>query len=220
MKNQKISEEVKDSKGSKIVGAEESEKLQSEGFSIIGVFKKDGVKMYEVVKLGVVVLALLLVGFALGSGATNFDRLVLGSGNYGTDPNSTADITFQNDEYIDNSTNGVLDVGSANITSDGSNTLSLINYGGVTTSAVGTDTYVATLSPALAAYTTGMLVLVKVDTVNTGACTLNLNSLGAKNIKTSSGADPANSDLVAGGASLLVYSDSIFVLLNPATTTD
>lgn len=43
-------------------------------------------------------------------GVTNFDRLVLGSGNYGSDPNSTADITLQNDEYISNATDGVLEL--------------------------------------------------------------------------------------------------------------
>ncbi len=42
--------------------------------------------------------------------ATNFDRLVLGSANYGTDPNPTADITFQNDEYISNATDGVMKI--------------------------------------------------------------------------------------------------------------
>jgi hypothetical protein len=164
----------------------------------------------------------LLFAFAiiLLAAATNLDRLVLGSGNYGTDPNTTADITFQNDEYISNYVDGVLDAGSANLTSDGTNTFSRINYGGVTTSAAGTDNFVATLNPALTAYTTGMMVIVKADTGNVGACTLNLNSLGAKSIKTASGADPANDDLRASTVSMLVYSDSIFVLLNPATTTD
>ena len=172
-------------------------------------------------KKGFLTGLLLFVFFVLiYAGATNFDRIVLGSGNYGTDPNSTADLTFQNDEYITNATDGVLDAGSANLTSDGTNTFSRINYAGVTTSAAGTDTYVATLNPALTAYTTGMIVFIKVDTLNTGACTLNLNSLGAKDIKTASGADPANSDLITTSLSILVYSDSIFVLINPATTTD
>lgn len=51
--------------------------------------------------------------------ATNFDRLVLGSGNYGTDPNPTADLTLQNGEFITNSTDGTIGFGSANILTTG-----------------------------------------------------------------------------------------------------
>ena len=55
--------------------------------------------------------------------ASHMDRLVLGSGNYGTDPNSTADLTFQNDEYISNATDGTLDFGAANLVTTGYVTL-------------------------------------------------------------------------------------------------
>ena len=48
--------------------------------------------------------------------------------------------------------------------------------------ATGTDTYSATLSPALTSYTTDSLVLINFANANTGASTLNLNGLGAKNI--------------------------------------
>lgn len=50
------------------------------------------------------------------------------------------------------------------------------------TDAVGTDSYACSLSPAIAAYTTGMTVVFKAGTANTGAASLNLNSLGAKTI--------------------------------------
>jgi len=64
---------------------------------------------------------LFIFGWALGSktGASNFDRLVLGTANYGTDPNTTADITFQNGGYISNYTNGSIDFGSANVITTG-----------------------------------------------------------------------------------------------------
>lgn len=52
-------------------------------------------------------------------GATNFDRLVLGTGNFETDPNPTKDLTFQNDEFISNDVNGRLDFGAANILTTG-----------------------------------------------------------------------------------------------------
>lgn len=70
-------------------------------------------------------LILAVVAFTIGSvsgpifEATNLDRLVLGSANYGTDPNPTADITLQNDEYISNAVNGQIDFGAANLTTTG-----------------------------------------------------------------------------------------------------
>lgn len=62
-----------------------------------------------------VIASLSLVGFYTGvlPGATNFDRLVLGEDNFGEDPNTTADITGQNDEYLSNYTNGEWNIGSA-----------------------------------------------------------------------------------------------------------
>ena len=66
-----------------------------------------------------IVLTFALVVFLAYAGVTNFDRLVLGSGNFGTDPNSTADITFQNDEYISNATDGTLDFGAATLSTTG-----------------------------------------------------------------------------------------------------
>lgn len=44
-------------------------------------------------------------------------------------------------------------------------------------STTGSDTYLASLTPALTAYTTGMLLPCKFTTTNTGACSININSL-------------------------------------------
>lgn len=70
-----------------------------------------------------------IIGFILGVfvvlslgwfyGATNFDRIVLGSSNYETDPNSTADITLQNDEFISNASDGAISFGAANLSTTG-----------------------------------------------------------------------------------------------------
>ena len=54
------------------------------------------------------------------------------------------------------------------------------------------DTYAITLVPALTAYTTGQIIRFKANTVNTGACTINVNSLGAKSIKLRDGSNPIN----------------------------
>lgn len=62
----------------------------------------------------------LSVGVILAlAAATNLDRLVLGSDNYGTDPNPTADITLQYDEYITNATDGTIDFGAADLITTG-----------------------------------------------------------------------------------------------------
>src|SRR6188768_781118 len=44
------------------------------------------------------------------------------------------------------------------------------------------DSYVITLSPVPASYTTGMMIVFKAATANTTGCTINVNGLGAKDI--------------------------------------
>jgi hypothetical protein len=74
------------------------------------------------------------------------------------------------------------------------------------------DTYTANLTPAITAYTTGMLVRIKFTTANTGACTINLNGLGAKSIKTSAVADPGDGTISAGLIADLIYDGTNFVI--------
>lgn len=71
-----------------------------------------------------------------------------------------------------------------------------------------TDTYAATLSPAPAAYEEGVRYRFKANTANTGACTINFNSLGAKAIKKAAGGittDLDTNDIRAGQWVDLVY---------------
>jgi hypothetical protein len=70
------------------------------------------------------------------------------------------------------------------------------------------DTYVATLSPVPSGYTTGTHYRFKANTANTGACTINFNSLGAKTIKKAAGGittDLADNDIRAGQWVDLIY---------------
>ncbi|MDP4224922.1 MAG: hypothetical protein Q8910_00935 [Bacteroidota bacterium] len=60
------------------------------------------------------------------------------------------------------------------------------------------NVYAVTLSPTPTSYGDGMGVVVKIAIANTGASTLNVNSLGAKTIKNPDGSDLASGDLVAG----------------------
>lgn len=59
-------------------------------------------------------------------------------------------------------------------------------------------TYTASMTPALTAYTAGMTLWLKPDVANTGATTLNLDSLGAKAVKDASGTALSGGELAAG----------------------
>ena len=89
------------------------------------------------------------------------------------------------------------------------------NYGA---SSAGTDAYALTFSPAFTAYNTGMTFNVKADVGNTGACTLDIDTIGVKNIKViapSGKADPKTGDIIANGIYQFVYDGTDFILLNP-----
>jgi hypothetical protein len=73
----------------------------------------------------------------------------------------------------------------------------------------GTNTYIATPSPALAAYITDKPYIVQVVNANTGAATLNISGLGAKNIY-KNGAALAGGEIDTGAWVLLTYDGTQF----------
>lgn len=77
------------------------------------------------------------------------------------------------------------------------------------------DDYLIALDPAPAAYTTGMMIVFKAVTANTGACTVNVNSLGAKNLLMLHDQTPANSYIEAGSIVMAVYDGTSFQLISP-----
>jgi len=77
------------------------------------------------------------------------------------------------------------------------------------------NTYVVTLNPAPASYAVGLQVFLKITNANTGASTLNVNSLGAQNISLPTG-NPINvNDLIVGQLAFLIYDGTQFQLQNP-----
>lgn len=85
------------------------------------------------------------------------------------------------------------------------------------------DTYTAALTPTLTAYTNLMQVAIKFTVANTTACTLNLNGVGAKDIKKYvAGAIAAleTGDIVAGQLCYFVYdsTNNAFIMVNPSAT--
>lgn len=80
-----------------------------------------------------------------------------------------------------------------------------------------TDDYAITLTPAPAAYTTGMVVKFKANTANTGAATLNVNSLGAKTIVKNYNTTLADNDIKAGQLVEVIYDGTNFQLISPVS---
>ena len=91
---------------------------------------------------------------------------------------------------------------------------------GATTIAVvtGTDTLTGTLTPAITAYATGNLFSFVAANTNTGAATIALNGLAAKNITKTGTTALAAGDIVSGRVYLIEYDGTRFQLLNPSAS--
>lgn len=76
------------------------------------------------------------------------------------------------------------------------------------------NAYVVTLAPAPSAYTDGMELEFKPTNDNTGASTINVNGLGAKNIKRIDGTNPAAGDLKTGKFVRVRYDGIEFQILS------
>jgi hypothetical protein len=104
----------------------------------------------------------------------------------------------------------------------GTNATDSAQYGqlqaGATTIATvtGTDTLTGSLIPAIAAYATGNLFSFVAVNTNTGAATINLNSLGAKSITKQGSTALVAGDIVSGQVYLIEYDGTRFQLLNPS----
>lgn len=77
-----------------------------------------------------------------------------------------------------------------------------------------TDDYTISLA-GIEEYKAGLTVKFKAVTANTGACTLNVNSLGAKSITKSYNSDLSNSDIVVNQVVVVVYDGTRFQLASP-----
>jgi hypothetical protein len=83
-----------------------------------------------------------------------------------------------------------------------------------TTTSTGNDTYVLTFDPAHESYVTGMIINFKADVANTGACTLNVNGLGAKAIKKNVSSDLTDGDIQASQIVTVIYDGTNFQLVS------
>ena len=74
------------------------------------------------------------------------------------------------------------------------------------------NSYLLTPSSALPAYSTDMIAVFTPSATNTGASTLNISSLGSKNIKDIDGNDLTSGDLVSGSTYVAIYNGTEFRL--------
>lgn len=90
-----------------------------------------------------------------------------------------------------------------------------VNAVKVLASVAGTNTITGTMSPDLTSYSTGMMVIFTPANNNTGATTINIDSLGAKSIVKGDGTALESGDLQASTIHFLIYDGTNFVCLNP-----
>lgn len=84
----------------------------------------------------------------------------------------------------------------------------------VLTTAGGTTAYTLTSGLSLAAYVSGQSFLIKMNATNTGASTLNVDSLGAKNITKNGTTALASGDLVSGTIYRVAYDGTQFQVVD------
>lgn len=100
------------------------------------------------------------------------------------------------------------------VTPDNMNSTLVYDYAA---DSVGTDSYAITLTPAPTAYVTGQRFIFKAGTANTGAATLNVNSLGAKTIKKNYNVDLLTGDILANQIVEVVYDGTNFQLVSASS---
>jgi hypothetical protein len=81
--------------------------------------------------------------------------------------------------------------------------------------AVGTDSYAITLT-GFTAYVAGQTFKFKAGTANTGACSLNVNGLGAKTIKKDVSSDLATGDILENQIVTVIYDGTNMQMVNPS----
>lgn len=121
----------------------------------------------------------------------------------GYDQKITEDIQ---DALVGNNTDITVGAGNLYVTQTGLQ----VNAETFAADAEASDTYVITLSPVPIAYVTGMTLRFSANTANTGAATLNVNSLGAKTIKKLHDQDLATGDIESGQVLTVVYDGTNF----------
>jgi len=94
------------------------------------------------------------------------------------------------------------------------------NYTNYLVDSGGANAYVVTFPTGVipSSYTAGLTVVMKVANANTGASTLNVNSLGTKNILNPDASSLSSGQLASGSLVMVVYDGTQFILLGGSAT--
>lgn len=129
------------------------------------------------------VLAALLLTFMSTFALGTVDRAICTTADAGADCTGAELVTSANEEIGALDNRAPMDLGSLS----------------------GTDTYLGSVTPTLTSYTGPQAFWFKPPNANTGASTLNINSIGAKALKTAAGAALSSGDLVTTNIYLVRY---------------
>lgn len=88
-------------------------------------------------------------------------------------------------------------------------------FKGYAADAGSTDAYAISAPVTATSYAAGDTYIFKANTINTGACTLNVDSLGAKTIKKNYNSDLADGDIKANQLVEVVYDGTNFQMVSP-----
>lgn len=134
-------------------------------------------------RLRAALAALLLTFFGALNASAAVDRAICTTSDAGVTCTGAELITSANEEIAALDNRAPMDLGSVS----------------------GTDTYLASVTPTLTSYTSPQSFWFKPPNANTGASTLNINSIGAKALKTAAGAALSAGDLVTTNIYLVRY---------------
>jgi len=126
--------------------------------------------------------------------------------------NSNGGLTFADSSILPSKIAGLATLLNAKATTTELNTKMNIWYAA---DAQASDSYVITLSPIPASYTTGMMIVFKANTANTTGCTINVNGLGVKDITKRVSTALSTGDILQNMLCWLVYDGTRFIILNP-----
>jgi hypothetical protein len=127
-----------------------------------------------------------------------------------TSPNAVSNQGFR---FQDEDGTEVFTIQGGNALLKGAIVTNTYNYGAESGAA---DAYVMTMDPIPAAYVTGMQITFIAGAANTGASTVNVNSLGAKALKRGVSTDPGADYIKAGSVVVAVYDGTNFQMIQPA----
>jgi hypothetical protein len=115
----------------------------------------------------------------------------------------------------------ITNLGAGTVASDAARLSQVQNSGTTTLIAItGTDTITGTVSPTLTAYTAGQVFSFVVAATNTGAVTLNVDSIGAKSVTRTGAVALVAGDMVIGQIAVVEYDGTRFQLLGGNSFTD